>query len=129
MNKINTFSLYLIISAFLIFVGTNYYHQQYKRHDLTYSKIVAGVTTKFSTEKAPTSTVMENDDYVIFEERAILIVLLFACALLLTAIGLNIYSHIKLSKNKINFPLIFASGLIIVLILHTTYKAGLFVHA
>ena len=72
---------------------------------------------------------MENDDYVIFEERAILIALMFACALLLTAIGLNIFSHIKLAKNKINFPLIFASGLIIVLILHTTYKAGLFVHA
>lgn len=72
---------------------------------------------------------MTSDGYVITEERGLLYTLLGCILLLSVSIILVLISKKRYGNNKIHLPLVFSSVLMMVLILHTTYKTGLFSYA
>jgi hypothetical protein len=129
MTKLNTFSLVLIISAFLIFLGAYYYHQKTYRHDLSYASLIANVSSTLSPKEKLITPVITSKGYVITEERGLLIAMLSSTLLLTISLGLVLLSKKMHGGNKAHLPLAFTSALIIILIINTTYKIGLFNYA
>ncbi len=126
MNKFNACSLLLIVFAFFSFVGTYYYNQKFQENDLKYAKTIVSVTSVLSFKEKETSPVMTSQGYVITEQRGMLFFLLCLVLLLIVSLVLVIFSKIQHGPNKLHFPIMFTSILLIIIIFKTTQKIGLF---
>jgi uncharacterized protein (UPF0333 family) len=128
MNKWTYSSLFLVVISVLVLIGAYYYYINYNSHDMRYAKAVVSVTSNIiNTEKPVEPEITVDND--ISEEKGILIVLLTQVLLLIGAISFVGISKSRHGKNRVHLPLIMAAFLVVLWVLYTTYKLGLFTHA
>ncbi len=102
-----------------------YYHQQVHRHDLGYAEMITTVTSAFSTSKKTFEPSMTSSEYVITENRSILITMLTSVVLLVLSLVLVFVSRMKYGKNQYHARLVFTALLMSVCILYTVKLSGL----
>ena len=129
MNKLNQFSVSLVVVSFVLFLSAYFYHKHAEHNELKYSKIITSITSSVLPKPKNNGPQFTSGDYVFTEERGILITMLFCVFLLFVSVVLNFIDQKKYGKNRIQLPLTFSAFLVGVMIIVTINHVGLFYYA
>lgn len=114
----------IVLAVMLMFYGYSY--SSYMAFQETkLSEFMTSITSIFSFTESPTTPMLEPPGFSIYEDRAVLIIYIFAALLAFISLCLNIWHRIKKGKAQLFMPLTFASISVIVCITYVGYQIGL----